>query len=56
MKGAAQNGFDAYFITGGLHARELGDMAIPENVTQMIVQITSRFPDINLAGVCDYLR
>lgn len=56
IKGAAQNGFDAYFVTGGLHANELGDMGIPENVSQTISQITIRYPDISLVGVCDRLR
>jgi ribonucleotide monophosphatase NagD (HAD superfamily) len=56
IKVAAQNGFDAYFITGGIHACELGDMAIPENVAETITQITSRYLDISLVGVCDRLR
>lgn len=56
IKGAAQNGFDAYFITGGIHASELGDMDIPGNVAETITQITSRYPDISLVGVCDRLR
>ncbi|WP_422344506.1 TIGR01459 family HAD-type hydrolase [Parasphingorhabdus sp.] len=56
IKGAAQNGFDAYFITGGIHANDLGDMNIQSNVTKAMNKIKSQFPDINLVGIADQLR
>lgn len=56
IKGAAINGLDAYFITGGIHAKELGDMNIQTNVTKAVNKIESLFVDINLVGISDQLR
>lgn len=56
IKGAAQNGFDAYFITGGIHANDLGDMNIQTNVKKAVQSIESQFLNINLVGICDHLR
>ena len=56
IKGAAKNGFHAYFITGGIHANDLGDMSMEANVTKAVNKIESQFLDINLAGICDQLR
>lgn len=56
IKGAAQNGFDAYFITGGIHANEFGDMKTAASVTKIAGKIRGQYSSINLVGVCDYLR
>jgi HAD superfamily hydrolase (TIGR01459 family) len=56
IQGAAQNGFDAYFMTSGIHASELGDMKIQTNVTKVVNKIESTFLGINLVGICDHLR
>ena len=56
IKGAAINGLDAYFITGGIHAKEFGDMNIQTNVTKAVNKIESLFLDINLVGISDQLR
>ena len=56
IKGAAQNGFDGYFITSGIHAAELGDMAHASNVTEAVGLIQTKISDVTLVGLCDYLR
>ena len=56
MKGAAENGFDAYFITGGIHANEVGDINIEANVTATVARVETQYLGINLVGICDRLR
>ena len=56
MKGAADNGFDACFIAGGIHSSEFGDLDIASNVTKHEDKIKRRYLGINLVGICDRLR
>lgn len=56
IKGAAENGFDAYFIAGGIHADDFGDMNIAANVLKASDKIRYQNSDINLVGICDRLR
>lgn len=56
IKGAAENEFDAYFIAGGIHASELGDMGTEANATKAIATIERQYVGINLVGICDHLR
>ncbi len=56
IKGAAQNGFDAYFIAGGIHAKEFGDMKTAASVTKTANKIKGQYLDITLVGICDHLR
>ncbi len=56
IKGAADNGFDAYFITGGIHAETFGDMNAAANITRAADMIKSQYAHLNLVGLCDRLR
>ena len=56
IKGAALNGFDVYFITGGIHAAELGDLGGPDSVTRVVAEVENQYSGIRLAGICDRLR
>ena len=56
IKGAALNGFDVYFITGGIHAAEMGDLSQPANLAKLTSSVAEQFPGIRLAGVCEQLR
>lgn len=56
IKGAALNGFDVYFITGGIHAAELGDMGSPDGVARVAAVVENQYSGIRLAGICDRLR
>ena len=56
IRGAAENGFDAYFVAGGIHACDLGDMNIAANVSKTANKIRDQYVGINLAGICDRLR
>lgn len=56
IKGAADNGLDAYFISGGIHADEFGDMNISANMVAATKRIESRYSGINLVGIGDRLR
>ncbi len=56
IKGAALNGFDVYFITGGIHATELGDLNHAANLAKLTDSVGEQFPGIRLAGVCEQLR
>ena len=56
IKGAALNGFDAYFIAGGIHSSELGEMKDAGNLSHAERLIRHQFPDIKLAGISDELR
>ncbi|WP_324751779.1 TIGR01459 family HAD-type hydrolase [Roseovarius sp. Pro17] len=56
IKGAANNNFDAYFISGGIHADEFGDLKTAANVTEAIHRIKSQNLGINLVGICDRMR
>nr|WP_197089348.1 TIGR01459 family HAD-type hydrolase [Puniceibacterium sp. IMCC21224] len=56
IKGAAQNGFAAYFVAGGIHATDMGDMKTPETLTRTYGLIRHQFSDLELAGICDHLR
>lgn len=56
IEGAARNGFDAYFITGGIHAGELGDLASPDSVARVAVEVEKQCSGVRLAGICDRLR
>jgi ribonucleotide monophosphatase NagD (HAD superfamily) len=54
--GAADNGFDAYFIAGGIHAIEFDEVTTGGGAIKAGNIIKSRYADINLVGVCDQLR
>ncbi len=56
IEGAARNGFDVYFITGGIHAAELGDLGNPEGVARVAAEVENQYSGIRLAGICDRLR
>ena len=56
ITGAAQNGFDAYFVADGIHSGEMGDMKVPENVKRAYSLIEHQFSDAKLAGICEQLR
>jgi ribonucleotide monophosphatase NagD (HAD superfamily) len=56
IKGAADNGFDAYFIAGGIHAIEFNELGAEGGVKKAINTIKSRYSKLNLVGVCDHLR
>ena len=56
IKGAEQNGFDVYFITGGIHADEFGDLNSPEGIVQVATRTATKFPELKIAGICDRLR
>lgn len=51
IKGAADNGFDAYFIVGGIHASEFDEL----NAQEAVNRIKNRFLGLNLVGVSDRL-
>lgn len=51
IKGAADNGFDAYFIVGGIHASEFDKL----NAQEAVNRIKNRFLGLNLVGVSDRL-
>ena len=51
IKGAADNGFDAYFVVGGIHAREFDEM----NAQEAANRIKTKFLGLNLVGVSDRL-
>lgn len=51
IKGAADNGFDVYFIVGGIHASEFDEL----NAQEAVNRIKNRFPGLNLVGVSDRL-
>ena len=51
IKGAADNGFDAYFIVGGIHASEFDEL----NTQEAVNRIKNRFLGLNLVGVSDRL-
>ncbi len=56
IKGAAQQELDVYFITGGIHGAELGDLNAPGGVDAVAVKVRGMFPQIRLAGICEELR
>ncbi|MEB8385604.1 TIGR01459 family HAD-type hydrolase [Rhodobacteraceae bacterium KMM 6894] len=56
IKGAAQNVFDAYFVAGGIHSDDVGDMQTPENLAHADGLIRHQFTDVKLAGICNQLR
>ncbi len=56
IKGAALNGFDVYFITGGIHAAELGDLGGSDGVARVAAGVENQYSGIRLAGICDQLR
>ncbi|MCX7565569.1 TIGR01459 family HAD-type hydrolase [Sulfitobacter sp. F26169L] len=51
IKGAADNGFDAYFVFGGIHASEFEELTAQEAVNR----IKTKFLGLNLVGVTDRL-
>jgi len=51
ITGAADNGFDAYFVAGGIHAREFGKL----NAQEAVNRIRTKCLGINLVGVGDQL-
>lgn len=55
IKGAAQNGLDAYFIAGGIHACEFGDLNNQMKFAEAVNKIESQYLGINLIGICDHL-
>jgi len=56
IKGATKNGFDAYFIAGGIHADDFGDINAAANVKKTGNKIKNQYLGINLVGICDRLR
>lgn len=56
VRGAAENGFDVYFLTAGIHEKELGSVSGPDGPATVVAKIQDRFPGIKLAGICDELR
>ena len=54
-KGAAQNGFAAYFVAGGIHAIDMGDLKTTETSARAYDVIRHQFTDLKLAGICDHL-
>jgi HAD superfamily hydrolase (TIGR01459 family) len=56
IKGAADNGFDAYLITGGIHAEETGDICVAANMARAVEKIQARHLAIGLIGLCECLR
>lgn len=56
IKGAAQNRFNAYFIAGGIHSDEMGDMRNPENLARARSLIRQQNTEVVLAGICNQLR
>ena len=56
MKGAAINGIDAYFITDGIHATEIGDLGNPANIVMLFAEIEQQHSGIRLVGICNRLR
>lgn len=52
IRGAAENGFDALFVIGGIHAHEFGVL----DATELVEKIESEYPTLSLAGICDRLR
>ena len=55
IKGAADNGFDAYFVAGGIHAKEFGALSAADNAVKAVEAVTARYFGLNLVGVCDRL-
>ena len=51
IKGTADNGFDAYFIVGGIHASEFDEL----NAQEAVNRIKTKFLGLNLVGVSDRL-
>ena len=56
IRGAAEQDLDVYFITGGIHGAELGDLHAPNGVDAVSARVREMFPQIRLAGICDELR
>ena len=56
IKGAAQNGFAAYFVAGGIHAIDMGDLKTTETSARAYDVIRHQFTDLKLAGICDHLN
>lgn len=56
IRGAAAQDLDVYFITGGIHGAELGDLAAPGGVDAVAAKVRDMFPGIRLAAICDELR
>jgi ribonucleotide monophosphatase NagD (HAD superfamily) len=56
IKGAAQNQFDAYFIAGGIHSEEIGDVRNPDHVARACGLIRHWFAGFKIARICDQLR
>tara|TARA_R110002049_G_scaffold309008_2_gene515721 strand:- start:887 stop:1783 length:897 start_codon:yes stop_codon:yes gene_type:complete len=56
IKGAADNGFDAYFIAGGIHAIEYDELRTEDDAKRAVNTIKSQYSKLNLAGVCNRLR
>ncbi|WP_299412393.1 TIGR01459 family HAD-type hydrolase [uncultured Sulfitobacter sp.] len=51
IKGAADNGLDAYFIVSGIHASEFDEL----NAQEAVNRIKTKFLGLNLVGVSDRL-
>ena len=56
VRGGAENGFDVYFLTAGIHEKELGPMSGPDGPAKVVSKVQDQFPGITLAGICDELR
>lgn len=56
IKGAADNGFGACFITGGIHASAFADLPADTKATKAAGAIKDMYPHLNLVGICNSLR
>jgi len=56
VKGAADNGFDACFITEGIHTNMFGKMSAQFNAAKAGAAIKGMYPHLDLVGICDSLR
>ncbi|WP_121066381.1 TIGR01459 family HAD-type hydrolase [Chachezhania antarctica] len=56
IMGAANNGFDAYFITGGIHAGAFGNMKVEAEVTMAAKIIRGQYANLSLVGLSDRLQ
>ncbi len=56
VRGGVENGFDVYFLTAGIHEKELGTVSGPDGPAKVAQKVHEQFPHIRLAGICDELR
>lgn len=56
IKGAAQNGFDACFITGGIHSDDFKAAQTSNSTANSIARIERQWLSLGVVGICDRLR